>query len=212
MKNFTKITCLLILLFPIFNLAQESSPLVRYPSVNSDGSKIAFSYQGDLWIVSSSGGRAERLTIHEAYDGWPQWSPDDKTMYYTDSHLRVIYAYDFDLPAGEITNRRKFVQVPVTEGFPDGLTVDSEGFVWSAQWDGWRITRYDPDGKAERVIPLPVQRPTSCAFGGPNLAHLYITSARTGLSEIDRKEQPFAGDLFRIQTDFQGQQENEFEG
>ena len=140
------------------------------------------------------------------------WSPDDKTMYYTDSALRVIYAYDFDLSDGEITNQRKFVQVPVTEGFPDGLTVDKEGFVWSAHWDGWRITRYDPDGQVERDIPLPVQRPTSCTFGGPDLTQLFITSAWTGLSEIDRREQPWAGDLLRIQTDLQGQQENEFKG
>jgi len=90
--------------------------------------------------------------------------------------------------------------------------VDSEGFIWSAHWDGWRITRYDPDGKAERVIPLPVGRPTSCAFGGPELNQLYITSAWTGLSEADRKEQPLAGNLLLIQTDAVGQQENMYLG
>ncbi len=140
------------------------------------------------------------------------WSPDGQTMYYTDSPLRMIYAYDFDPASGLIKNRRPFVQIPEGEGFPDGLCVDSEGFVWSAHWDGWRITRYDPDGKPERVIPLPVQRPTSCAFGGPELKQLYITSAWTGLSEADRKEQPLAGDLLRIQTDVAGQQENEYQG
>ena len=140
------------------------------------------------------------------------WSPDDHTMYYTDSPLRVIYAYDFDPASGLIKNRRPFVQVPEGEGFPDGLCVDGEGFIWSAHWDGWRITRYDPDGKVERVIPLPVQRPTSCAFGGPELNQLYITSAWTGLSEEDRREQPLAGDLLRIQTDVTGQQENEYQG
>ena len=140
------------------------------------------------------------------------WSPDDQIMYYTDSPLRVIYAYDFDSANGLIKNRRPLVQVPEEEGFPDGLCVDSEGFIWSAHWDGWRITRYDPDGKVERVIPLPVQRPTSCAFDGPELNQLYITSAWTGLSEVDRREQPLAGDLLRIQTDVTGQQENECQG
>ena len=140
------------------------------------------------------------------------WSPDDKTMYYTDTALRVIYAYDFDLPSGEIKNRRKFVQVPVTEGFPDGLTVDSEGFIWSAQWDGWRVNRYDPDGTIERVINMPVQRPTSCTFGGENLDQLYITSAWTGLHEIDRREQPMAGDLFCVQTEIKGQPASDFLG
>ncbi len=140
------------------------------------------------------------------------WSPDDQTMYYTDSPLRVIYAYDFDSASGAIKNRRPFVQVPEGEGFPDGLAVDSEGFIWSAHWDGWRITRYDPGGKVERVIPLPVQRPTSCTFGGPKLNQLYITSAWTGLSEADRREQSLAGNLLRIQTDVTGQQESEYLG
>jgi len=138
------------------------------------------------------------------------WSPDDLIMYYTDSALRVIYAYDFDPESGEIENRREFVRVPLTEGFPDGLTVDSEGFIWSAQWDGWQVTRYDPDGKVERAIPLPVQRPTSCTFGGPLLDQLFITSAWTGLSESDRREQPFAGDLFMLQTEIKGKNEEEF--
>lgn len=133
-------------------------------------------------------------------------------MYYTDSPLRIIYAYDFDLVSGSIDNRREFVRVPVDEGFPDGLTVDSEGFIWSAHWDGWRITRYDPEGKVERVIPLPVQRPTSCAFGGADLNQLYITSAWSGLKEVDRQKQPLAGDLLRIQTNIAGQVENEFLG
>jgi len=140
------------------------------------------------------------------------WSPDDQTMYYTDSPLRVIYAYDFNSESGSIMNRCRFVQVSEREGFPDGLCVDSEGFIWSAHWDGWRITRYDPEGKVERVIPLPVRRPTSCAFGGPGLNQLYITSARTGLSEADRSAQHLAGNLLLIQTDAAGQQENMFLG
>jgi len=140
------------------------------------------------------------------------WSPDDRIMYYTDSAPRVIYAYDFDLENGAIENRRDFVRVPLSEGFPDGLTVDSEGFVWSAQWDGWQITRYDPAGKVDRVIPIPVQRPTSCTFGGPCMDQLYITSAWTGLSKNNRREQPLAGDLFMIQTEFTGQIENKYSG
>ena len=148
------------------------------------------------------------ITISNGID----WSPDDKTMYYTDSPLHVIYAYDFDLPTGEISNRRAFVKVPDAEGFPDGLTVDSEGFIWSAHWDGWRVTRYDPDGKVERVINMPVQRPTSCTFGGKDLNKIFVTSAWTGLSETDRREQPFSGDLFLIETKVIGQPVNFFGG
>lgn len=138
------------------------------------------------------------------------WSPDDQTMYYTDTSLRIIYAYDFDPESGEIENRRDFIRVPVSDGFPDGLTVDSEGFIWSAQWDGWQVVRYDPDGKMERAVPLPVQRPTSCAFGGPGLDHLFITSAWTGLSESDKQEQLFAGDLFLLYSGIKGKAEHVF--
>ena len=140
------------------------------------------------------------------------WSPDHEIMYYTDSLRRVIYAYDFDLESGSITNRRDFVNVLAKDGIPDGLTVDSEGFVWSAHWDGWRLTRYDQKGNIERIVYLPIQRPTSCTFGGRDLDQLFITSAWTGLSDTDRQEQPLAGDLFLVQAGVKGQKEYEFLG
>ncbi len=140
------------------------------------------------------------------------WSPDNKTMYFTDSPARVIYAYDFDPAAGEIENRRPFAQVPEGQGFPDGLAIDNTGFIWSAHWDGWKITRYDPAGKIERVVKMPVQRPTSCAFGGPDLNELYITSARVGLSQAKLKKQPLAGDVFRLKVEAKGLEEPKFLG
>lgn len=140
------------------------------------------------------------------------WSPDQKTMYYTDSPRRVIFAYDFDLDSGSIANRREFVTVPAECGVPDGLTVDSHGFVWSAHWDGWRVSRYDPEGKIDQVVYLPVQRPTSCTFGGPRLDELIITSAWTGLSKTDREEQPLAGDLFLVYAGVTGMEENKYLG
>ncbi|MEJ2412386.1 MAG: SMP-30/gluconolactonase/LRE family protein [Anaerolineales bacterium] len=140
------------------------------------------------------------------------WSPDNSLMYFTDSPSGVIYVYDFDLEKGSISNPREFVRVPAEAGVPDGLTVDGEGYVWSAHWDGWRVSRYDPDGLVERVIYLPVQRPTSCAFGGSNLDKLFITSAWTGLSESERREQPLAGDLFVYPAEIQGQKESYFKG
>lgn len=130
------------------------------------------------------------------------WSPDNKTMYYCDSGPATIYAYDFDLESGTISNRRVFAQFDrEREGTSDGLTVDSEGCVWTACWDGWRVLRIDPDGKIMREIKMPVQRPTSCIFGGPNLDELFVTSAGEGL---DKQQQPYSGDLFRIQTDVKG--------
>jgi sugar lactone lactonase YvrE len=140
------------------------------------------------------------------------WSPDDKTMYYTDSPRQIIYAYDYDAVTGHIADRRPFVHDPDQPGFPDGLTVDNEGFIWSARWGGWSLLRYDPDGKLERKIEMPVEYPTSCTFGGPDLDELYITSAWVVLGEERKQEQPLAGDLFRLKTDVKGLPEPKFGG
>jgi sugar lactone lactonase YvrE len=95
---------------------------------------------------------------------------------------------------------------------PDGLTVDSEGFIWNAHWAGWRIIRYDPDGKVEREVLLPVQNVTSCIFGGADLDELFITTAWYLLDDEARKEQPLAGDLFRLRPGVQGLPEPAFAG
>jgi sugar lactone lactonase YvrE len=140
------------------------------------------------------------------------WSPDRRTMYFTDSPRYSIYTYDFDLETGSIANRRIFVQVQDADGQPDGLTVDSEGFIWSAHWGGYRVTRYDPHGKIERVVELPVGQVTSCVFGGPTLTDLYITSAWSGLIAEERASQPLAGDLFLLRTEITGLVEPKFRG
>jgi sugar lactone lactonase YvrE len=140
------------------------------------------------------------------------WSPDGRTMYFTDTPTMCIFAYDFDGAKGEIAKKRVFVQVPDGEGAPDGLTVDSEGGVWSAHWGGYRVTRYDPAGKVERVVEVPVAHVTSCAFGGAGLNELHITSAWKGLSADERASQPMAGDLFLLKTDVRGMAERKFRG
>jgi sugar lactone lactonase YvrE len=139
------------------------------------------------------------------------WSPDSQIMYYTDSAQRTIWAYDFDNESGTITNERVFAQTP-KEYVPDGLTVDSEGFVWSAKWDGWKIVRYAPDGSVDLEVKLPVQRPTSCMFGGPELRQLFVTSARVGLSETELQAQPLAGSIFQVETNTQGLPEPRYAG
>ncbi len=140
------------------------------------------------------------------------WSPDNKTMYYTDSPRKIIYAYDFDPATGAIENRRTFVSTEGEPGVPDGLTVDSEGFIWSARWGGWKVVRYDPTGKVEREIKLPVEQPTCCTFGGSNLDELYITSAQENFTPAKKQQQPFAGDIFRLKTDLKGLPEPDFLG
>jgi sugar lactone lactonase YvrE len=131
-------------------------------------------------------------------------SPDSRTLYVSEMFANKITAYDYDAGTGTVTNRRVFVEIPQAAGMPDGLTVDSQGFVWAAHWGGWRVTRYDPAGKLEREIRVPVELVTCIGFGGENLDELYITTAWYNLSESQRKEQPLAGDLFRIKTDVRG--------
>jgi sugar lactone lactonase YvrE len=133
------------------------------------------------------------------------WSPDAKKMYFTDSVNRSIFVYDYDLSTGSIKNKKIFAQIPKTHGFPDGLTVDSEGYIWSAHWDGWQITRYAPDGTIDLVIKVPAPRPTSLIFGGPHLNTLYITSARYGLTAEDLKVAPHSGSIFAYESSVQGQ-------
>jgi len=140
------------------------------------------------------------------------WSPDNKTMYFVDSIRYVINAFDYDLDTGEISNQRPFVQMDAEFGIPDGLTVDSEGYVWCAIYGAWKVMRYDPSGKVAAEIKMPVSKPSSCMFGGKNLNNLYVTSISEGLSETDLADQPMAGDLFMIKTDVKGLPEPDFAG
>ncbi|MBB5437627.1 sugar lactone lactonase YvrE [Pedobacter sp. AK017] len=129
------------------------------------------------------------------------WSGDKKTLYYIDTPTFEIVSYDYDSSTGTITNRKVVIKVSEKDGYPDGMTIDNEGMLWVAHWDGWQITRWDPiNGEKLLSIPMPVARVTSCTFGGKNLNDLYVTSARTGLSTSDLKKQPEAGAIFVIRN------------
>lgn len=127
----------------------------------------------------------------------PAFSPDGRTMYHSDSARQTIYAFDLD-GAGGVSNKRVFAQFGDGDGYPDGMTVDAEGCLWVAVWDGWCIRRLSPAGERLQEVRMPVQRPTSCAFGGVALDRLYVTSARVGLAEKELTMQPLAGALFMI--------------
>jgi sugar lactone lactonase YvrE len=139
------------------------------------------------------------------------WSPDNSIFYYTDSTTRTIYAYDFDPQDGCISNERVFAQTPQAY-VPDGLTVDADGYIWSAKWDGWKVVRYAPDGRIDLELPIPVQRPTSCTFGGPEMNLLLITSASIDLTAAERETQPLSGNVFVVDTEFRGIPEPKFSG
>ena len=138
------------------------------------------------------------------------WSPDNKIMYFTDTLTGWISAYDFDYESGRISNRRNFAQAE--RGYPDGSTVDAEGYLWSCRWEGQCVIRFSPDGKVDQVVEVPVKRVTSCSFGGANLDTLYITTARWDMNKQELQENPTAGSLFATKPGVKGLPDARFAG
>jgi sugar lactone lactonase YvrE len=169
---------------------------------------------GKLYLVSPDG---KVRVVDEGFSiaNGIGFSPDERTMYMSDSGARRIWAYDVNADHGTLHNKRVYVDVPHTEGIPDGLTVDSEGFVWSAQWYGGQVTRYDPDGHVARRIALPVLQVSSVAFGGLDLSELFITSAADAwFSDLmpagyDPKSLNQGGGLYRVALEVPGRREHE---
>ncbi|MEQ8699166.1 MAG: SMP-30/gluconolactonase/LRE family protein [Bauldia litoralis] len=127
----------------------------------------------------------------------PCWSPDGKTFYFADTSRNVIYAYDYDTETGDVRSRRIFTTFDKLRGYPDGATVDAEGYVWSVEVYSGRLIRFDPEGVVDRIVGLPVQSTTSMIFGGPDLDIVYVTSmARPMGNEYHRERE--AGCLFAI--------------
>jgi sugar lactone lactonase YvrE len=126
------------------------------------------------------------------------WSPDDRSMYLADTFTRVVWRYDFDIDSGSLTNRRIFTSTADICGFVDGATVDADGCYWAALFKGGAVAQFAPDGKLMRRVNLPVTNPTMCAFGGPDLDILYVTTACRFLDEAALRDQPLAGRVFAI--------------
>ncbi|MCP4474139.1 MAG: SMP-30/gluconolactonase/LRE family protein [Gammaproteobacteria bacterium] len=173
-------------------------------TMSADATSSLYRLDADLSLHTM----ASAVTISNGLD----WSLDEKTMYYTDSPVKEIYAYDFNAAQGTIENRRLFSHTPDQTGIPDGLTIDSEGYIWSARFGAGKIIRYNPAGKVVAEIELPVKNPTCCCFGGPELNELYITSTRVELTDEELAAQPLSGDLFRIKTTVQGVVSTKFAG
>jgi sugar lactone lactonase YvrE len=140
------------------------------------------------------------------------WSPDNKIMYFADTRLPVVWAFDFNLASGDIFNKRVFIEFGNEDGVPDGATIDVDGCYWLTQPRAAKICRYTPRGKVDTVIRLPVTKPTMCAFGGPSLKTLYVTTSSFGLSEAEMAIQPLAGSLLAIELQTQGIPEPRFIG
>lgn len=141
----------------------------------------------------------------------PAFDPSGTLMYHNDSARRVIYAFELSVD-GEPGERRILARFGEGDGYPDGMTVDSQGCLWVAFWDGWCIRRLSPGGEVMETLDLPVQRPTSCAFGGPELDRLYVTSATIGLDKDALEMQPCAGGLFLLEAGARGVPQVPFAG
>jgi sugar lactone lactonase YvrE len=132
------------------------------------------------------------------------WSLDGNTLWFSDSGLGTVDAFDFEPRSGTLSRRRTIIGPGTGLGVPDGLTVDSEGHLWVAFWDGGEVRRYEPGGRLLARVRLPVSRPTSCCFGGAGLNTLFISTARFGLNADDADAQPDAGRLFSVEPGVSG--------
>jgi sugar lactone lactonase YvrE len=142
----------------------------------------------------------------------PAFSLDGRTAYFSDSYIQQVVRYEIDPATGKVGPRQPFAHIAEAGVFPDGMTVDADGGLWVALWDGWCVRRYTADGKTDREVKLPVPRPTAMAFGGDGYRQLYITTASTGLSEAQLAEAPLSGSLFVCEPGVAGVAEPAYAG
>jgi sugar lactone lactonase YvrE len=163
--------------------------------------------EGALFCLEGRKLRAERGGV--CIPNSLAFSPDGGTMYFADSLHYTLYAYDYDAAHGRMGAERVLATTE-PPGFPDGSTVDAEGFLWNAEFNAARVVRHAPDGRIDRVIPMPVPRPTCCAFGGPDLDVLYVTTASQQMSPQELEAQPLAGALLALEPGVRGLPEPRF--
>ena len=192
----------------------------------------AADFQGNFWIgtmqnnIAADGGNIDikqnsgslysidkdfNVQTHETDIGIANtfaWSPNNKKFYFCDTLKGVINSYDYDFNNKKILNKKDFARFD--RGYPDGSTVDADGFLWNCRWGGSCVVRFDPDGNVDRVIELPVPNVTCCTFGGKDLKTLFITTARIGMSNEELQKAPLSGNLFALQTDVQGKPDFKF--
>ena len=216
--------------FALYDPESGAYELLHDPRGDDDGTLLndgRADRQGRFWagtmdkMLKRPAGRLYRLdadgTSHAEADGITlsngvAVSPDGGTLYCADSMPKKIFAFDLDAASGALTNKRVFANTATLPGIPDGATVDAEGFLWSARFDGSCVLRHAPDGSVVQEIELPVSRVTSCALGGADLKTLYITSAFFRLTDEQRAAQPLAGALFAVEVEVPGVPEPRYRG
>ncbi len=148
------------------------------------------------------------LTIPNGLD----WTDDGRQLLFIDTPTRRVDRFDVDASGRSISGRRPAVELREGIGWPDGMTLDAEGYAWVCLWDGWAVERYGPDGRLDRRVELPAAQVTSCAFGGPGLDELYITTGQEGFPPGGRRDQPNAGGVFRLRPGVRGRPTRRFAG
>jgi sugar lactone lactonase YvrE len=167
--------------------------------------------QGALYRLVP-GGEVECVLPEVTLSNGIGWSPDGTRMYYIDTPTRQVDVFDFDGETGMISGRRPFARLGPGDGFPDGLAVDAEGGVWVAMYAGAAVRRFDTEGALSEVLTLPVANPTCPAFGGDDLATLFITTAKHQMSEEERARSPLSGALFAAEPGVRGLPPTPFAG
>ena len=177
-------------------------------NIAPDGSDIEINKNsGTLYSIDKN----FNITTHEENIGISNtlvWSPNNKKFYFSDTLTGLISVYDYDADNKKITNKKNFAKFH--RGYPDGSTVDSEGFLWNCRWGGSCVVRFNPLGEVDKIIELPVPNVTSCTFGGKDLKTLFITTARMGMTNEELKKFPLAGNVFALQTNIQGKADFKF--
>jgi sugar lactone lactonase YvrE len=171
-------------------------------NISDDGAALSIrEHSGQICMITGVTNRS-----FEAKLGCPNaicWSPDGDVLYVADSCDGWLYAYQFDLGAGSISNRRSLCHFEGL-GIPDGAAVDEDGFIWNARWGAGAVARISPEGTLDRIVRLPVSQPTACCFGDRDRRTLYITSARFGLSADALRSEPLSGGIFSIRVTVAG--------
>ena len=166
---------------------------------------------GALYCIETSGSARQVLGGLTESNGL-DWDPAGTLLYHVDTPTGRVDVLDYDGVTGGVGNRRKLMQIDEEQGYPDGLTVDAEGFIWVALWGGSAVRRYTPDGRLERCVQVPATNVTSCVFGGRNLDELYITSATFGMTPAQLDAEPAAGSLFRYRPNVTGRPARRYGG
>lgn len=165
-----------------------------FNDLGADAAALEAAAPGHLYSISAGGDVTTHLSGIKVSNTLC-WSADATRFYFADSPRNLLRVFDYDGAAGRLSNPRPHL-AGEPHGIPDGSAIDADGYLWNARWGGHAVVRIAPDGRVDRVIAMPARNITTCAFGGPGLSTLYVTSAANDTTADDR----LAGALWSLET------------